>query len=238
MEPKDKIILALDYETLEQAVRTVYQVDKYVGVYKIPPHLIYRHGLETICQQIDYCLAERQFGKNIFVDVKLNDTPRTVGLAVAELARQGVGMITVHASAGVDALQVASENAGSSKLLAVLLLTSLSDHHITVNFELNRMKYLERLALVAATSGVDGVVCAAKDIPFLKGIMSERCRYITPGISLCGDVLEHQASGTTAHEALKLGATRVVVGRAITEAEVGPRGAAKKILMELALKGG
>jgi len=176
-------------------------------------------------------------GFDIFLDLKFHDIPNTVAGAVRAAANLGVWMVNVHASGGrrmmeaaVDALQAF---ASPPKLIAVTVLTSMSDEDLR---ELGHTQAAEtrvsQLAALAASSGVDGVVCSARETPLLRQERGEGFCLVTPGIRLEGDAAGDQRRVVTPAQAVANGSDYLVIGRSITGAE-NPLEALERIHREL-----
>ena len=146
----------------------------------------------------------KKFGR-VFADVKLYDIPNTVANSVRQLSRQGVDIITVHASGGIEMMRAAKQVARKSKIIAVTVLTSFKGEH---------GKEVLKLAKDARGAGVDGIVCSAHELKYLKNIKLLR---IVPGIrpSWYGKK-DDQRRSATPEEAIALGADYLVIGRPIT----------------------
>lgn len=229
MDPKDRIVLALDFESFLDARKTVEQVRQYIDSFKIPPNLIYALGFDAIADYL--AMKVDSFSrKKLFIDIKSHDTPNTVRLTVSGLAKRNAGMVTVHASAGVRAVNAAVSVKQDTKIYAVTLLTSLDQHDLPQDSH----GLLERLALIAGACGVDGVVCSAHHIPFLKTILGEDCEYISPGIAYEEEIPSGQSIVTTPTKAIELGATKIVVGRAVIQSKLGsPEEMAERVLIDV-----
>ena len=148
----------------------------------------------------------KKFG-NIFADAKLHDIPNTVSNSVSRLALLGADIITVHASGGREMMRAAKKAAGKSKIIAVTVLTSVTG---------NQKKIVLKLAHEAQAAKLDGIVCSAQEVRYI----SARMLKIVPGIRLKPSVSKDDQKRTaTPTEALKAGASLLVVGRPITQAK-------------------
>lgn len=168
----------------------------------------------------------KELGHNVFLDLKLNDIPAQVAGAAYNLGALGVGMITVHASGGEKMMRMArnaalqgakDEGHDAPIVLAVTVLTSMDDEALSsIGVNDGVESQVARLASLAKSAGLDGVVCSAKEVSLVSEIMGEGAYIVTPGIRLEDDENNDQARVMTPTEAIKAGATHLVVGRPIT----------------------
>ncbi|MEN9230283.1 MAG: orotidine-5'-phosphate decarboxylase [Thermostichus sp. DG02_5_bins_236] len=239
--PCERLIIALDTDTLEQALEWVDL---------LPQVLWWKVGLElftAVGSPILQALKER--GKRIFLDLKLHDIPNTVGRATRVAIGYGVDLLTIHASGGSAMLCAAAEAAQSSpcRLLAVTLLTSLSPLQIQQELciESDPADYALHLAQLAQAQGLTGIVCSPQEVARLRQSLGPDVLLVTPGIRLVassdqdsGHVHETKSSrehglqdGDALHRAghdqqriwtparaLQAGADYLVVGRPVTAA--------------------
>lgn len=230
----DQLLVALDVDTAAEARDLANALRGAVGGFKIGSRLFTRLGPAMVEE-----LAKR--GDRVFLDLKFHDIPNTVAGAVAAAARLGAWMINVHASGGSEMMRAARaaadrESVDASRprplLIAVTMLTSLTDTSLRdVGFAGNTADQVERLAALAQTAGLDGVVASPQEI----GIIRTRCGpgfvIVTPGIRGPDDAKGDQQRTLGAGEALAAGATYLVVGRPIIAAP-DPRAAAERIAAE------
>src|SRR5438046_3176057 len=158
----DKVIIALDVSSREQALQLVKELHRTVGMFKVGSQLFTAGGPQVVRDII-------AAGGKVFLDLKFHDIPNTVGHAVVEAANLGVSMMTVHASGGRAMMQSASrelyEKFGRARpiIIAVTVLTSFDTRALfEVGVELPLEEQVQRLALFAQECGMDGVVCSAK----------------------------------------------------------------------------
>ena len=175
-------------------------------------------------------------GFEIFLDLKFHDIPNTVYEAVRSAADLGVWMINVHASGGKKMLE-ASKNAlvGYSKpplLIAVTLLTSLSEDSLKEIGLNNLSEQVLRLAKLSHECDLDGVVCASSDTVIIKQEFGKEFITVTPGIRPDQSNLNDQSRVSTPNEAIKNGSDFLVIGRPITESD-DPAGALKDIYKQI-----
>jgi orotidine-5'-phosphate decarboxylase len=157
----------------------------------------------------------------VFLDLKWHDIPSTVERAVGAAAELGVGMATVHCLGGHDMLVAAARAAGALPLVGVTVLTSHSstDLEQIVGRGVPDMGLEgERLARIAMDAGLRGVVTGGREIGIVRAALGKEPWIVVPGVRLAGDAQDDQARTVTPPEAVRLGATHLVVGRSITRA--------------------
>ena len=193
-----KIIISLDGMTLAESVKIACALKDKVWGFKINDLLYEKSSTISIL---------KRYG-NIFADVKLFDIPNTVGNSVKRLSDQGVDIITVHASGGVDMMTSAKINAGKSKIVAVTVLTSQT---------MNSKNKVIRLAKNALRAGVDGIVCSGREADTIRNIKGFKKKLIiVPGVRpLWYKNVDDQKRIVTPRNALDSGANLLVVGRTI-----------------------
>jgi orotidine-5'-phosphate decarboxylase len=236
IQPKDRIVVALDVETTAQALTLVEQLRGRVGMFKIGKQLFTAAGPDIVRQVV-------KLGEKVFLDLKFHDIPHTVASAGVEAARLGVSIFNVHALGGsammratVEAVNTvaARENFPPPLLLAVTILTShdqASLHEIGIAHPLQEQ--VIRLAQLAAASGFNGVVASPQEIaPLRAAIDNPSFVILTPGVRPAGAALNDQKRVLTPSEAVQAGADYLVIGRPITSAE-NPAAAAQKISEEI-----
>ena len=223
-------IVALDVPTAREAAAAVARIGDAVSFYKVGLELFLADGPETLRML-------RGEGKRVFLDLKLHDIPRTVGRAVASCLRYGPDLLTVHAqgsTAMVEAAAAAVRDAGSdAKILAVTLLTSLDGSDLE-KLGVARTVEEEVLALgrLAAGAGAHGLVCSPREAAALRAALGPDAVLVTPGVRPAGGDLGDQKRVATPGDAIRAGATHVVVGRPVMCAPE-PRAAALAIREEI-----
>lgn len=216
-----KVILALDVTTLEEAVDLVEALQGRLRYFKIGNRLFTRYGTSII----DAC-AER--GAEIFLDLKLYDIPSVVGDACRQIgAHESVFMTTIHASGGADMIYAAVNGArqarqdDSLKILAVTALTSFATAQLpSIGVSMTVADWAARLADLALGAGAHGLVSSAKELTRLRATYGEEPLLVTPGIRLknihiAGDD-QHRVDNP--RHALELGSSMLVMGRPIYQA--------------------
>ena len=234
MHKMDQLIVALDVDTAAQARRLADQLRGAVGGFKVGNQLFTSEG-PSIVEALVGC------GDRVFLDLKFHDIPNTVAGAVASATRLGVWMLNVHAAGGLQMMRAAraaaeDEAARQSRtppqVIAVTMLTSLSDDMLgDVGISRPIQTQVERLAKLAATAGLDGVVASPLEIPLIRAACGPGFTIVTPGIRAAGGQKGDQVRTMSAAEAITAGASYLVVGRPITAAP-NPRSAAEQLVAE------
>jgi orotidine-5'-phosphate decarboxylase len=222
-----ELIVAIDEPDYGHARVVVEHTAPAVDWYKVGYEAYYGYG-DLILTLL------REAGKQIFLDLKLHDIPNTVAAAVRGTARSGARLLTVHATGGAAMLSaaVAAKSAGM-RIVAVTVLTSLAaDDLRAIGIESDPADQALRLALLARTSGVDGVVCAVDDAARIRRECGAGFAIVCPGIRPSGSPSEDQRRVATPAEAARAGADFIVVGRPVTKSD-DPAAAARAIVDEL-----
>jgi orotidine-5'-phosphate decarboxylase len=222
---RNRICAALDVPDIASAVDLAGKVAGHVGMLKVGLELFAAHGPAAV-------EAVRGFGLPIFLDLKLHDIPQTVESAARGVARLGVQLLTVHASGGAEMVAAAKRGLGSSgtKLLAVTALTSLGPEELDA-VGLSR-DAVPRLAKLAVDAGADGVVCSPQEVAALRALFGLGPLLVVPGIRPAGAAMGDQRRAGTPKEAVRAGASYLVIGRPIKDAP-DPAAAADAIVNEL-----
>jgi orotidine-5'-phosphate decarboxylase len=233
---KDKLIVALDVDSLDKALQLVDQLQPHVGMFKVGMELYYAEGPRVI-------RAIRERGGKVFLDLKMHDIPTTVAKAARVLTRSGVSIINVHAGGGLAMLQAvasavqdeaAVQDIEPPQVIAVTVLTSMDQ--IALNTQLNIdgsvQDHVVRWAKMTQQAGLNGVVASPREITAIRETCGENFVIITPGIRPQGAQKNDQERIMTPKEAVALGSTYLVVGRPITAA-ADPVVAAKAIVAEI-----
>jgi orotidine-5'-phosphate decarboxylase len=226
-----ELIVALDVPTLAEALSLREKLDGVIDFFKVGKELFTAVGPEII---------RSLHPARVFLDLKFHDIPRTVAGAVKAAARHGVAIVDVHASGGVAMMSAAAaaarEAVGSSRpvVLGVTVLTHLADEDLeALGFHEGSREQVLRLAGLAAESGLDGVVASALEAEAIRAAHGERLQILVPGVRPAWSKDQHdQKRVATPGEAARLGASYIVVGRAIA-LDPSPRAAAERILEEL-----
>ena len=237
MSKERQIIVPLDVPNAEDAIALLDS---------LPSVTFWKVGLElfTSCgPTILEVLKSRD--KKIFLDLKFHDIPNTVAGACRVAASYGVDLLTIHSTAGIDALQAATEaavegatkaNVKPPKLIAITLLTSISSRQLAFDLKipLELPEYALHMALMAKSTGLDGAVCSPQEVGQLRDICGKDFLLVCPGIRPAWAVKGDQKRSLTPTQAIQAGADYLVIGRPITAAEK-PELAWQKICEELAI---
>jgi orotidine-5'-phosphate decarboxylase len=229
--PKRRIVFALDYPNLAQALAGAERVKAEVGFLKV--------GLELFVKEGPPALAlAAQCGLDLFADLKLCDIPETVDRAVGSVAGSGAKLVTVHASGGAAMLSRAVERARRENpdltVLAVTALTSLDQSDLGAQGIAGSVAdHVLRLARMAWNAGVRGFVCSPMEVSDLRRTLGPDAILVTPGVRPAGATTHDQKRVATPGQAIRDGASYVVVGRPIRDA-ADPAAAARTIAAEIA----
>lgn len=232
-KPEDRLIVAIDVDTLDAARVLVKELSPQVRWFKIGFELFTREGPAA-------ARLVKDAGANLFLDLKFHDIPNTVGGAVRSALALGADLMTLHASGGAAMLRAARDAAEASNrpdaiLVGVTVLTHLSESEF--NATLGSTRKLEEsvlaLARVARDGGMNGVVASAKELAAIKHAMGRDFVVVTPGIRLPGAGKDDQTRVVTPEQAMRDGADYIVVGRPITAAK-DPLAAADEFLRRMA----
>jgi orotidine-5'-phosphate decarboxylase len=211
LAPHERIAVALDVATLDEARALARRLEGQVGWFKVGLELFVAHGPSAVS-------AIAAHGP-VFLDLKLHDIPTTVARAVASAARLDVGLLTIHTSGGTAMMCAAREAAGDAlRLLGVTVLTSTSDAELAALGLGPAERQVPRLASLATDAGIDGLVCAPTDLASVRAAVGERALLVTPGIRAVEATSDDHARSLSAPEAIAAGADLLVVGRPITRA--------------------
>jgi orotidine-5'-phosphate decarboxylase len=207
------VAVALDAPDLETAARWAAQVTPYVSTVKIGLELYLRYGPEAVAS------VRGASGVDIFLDLKLHDIPATVAAAARAVARLRPRLLTVHAAAGPAAIEAAALAAPDAKVVAVTVLTSLSDADLErIGLAGPASAAVLRLAGLAVSAGARGLVCSPREVAAVRAAVGPQITLITPGVRPAGSDAHDQARTATPEDALRAGADLLVVGRPVTGA--------------------
>ncbi len=231
MSNESKIIVALDFPSADEALTLVERLEPQRCRLKVGKELFTRSGP---------ALVEKLVGKgyDVFLDLKFHDIPNTVAAACSAAADLGVWMVNVHAQGGRRMMEAASEAVQKSShqplLIGVTILTSMGDDDIhEVGLSGSPADNVKRLASLAESSGLNGVVCSPKEVAMLRETIGSEFQLVTPGIRPSWAAKGDQTRITTPADAIALGSNYLVIGRPITAAE-DPLEALSRIEAELA----
>lgn len=226
----DKLIVALDMDSGEQALALVRQLKDSLSLFKVGNQLFTREGPALVRQL-------RREGVDIFLDLKFHDIPQTVVKAVTAAKDLEVRYVTIHTGGGSEMVAAAQEAVAGSgtELLGVTVLTSLDDEALReIGFDHTAQGQVIHLAQLAVNNGLGGLVCSPLEIELIRNQIKKPVKLVTPGIRSAKDLAGDQKRTLPAAEALRRGATHLVVGRPITAA-ADPAAAARSLLSEIGL---
>jgi len=227
LEPRDRLILALDLSSVDAARGMVERLGASVGIYKIGYQLAYAGGLSFAEDLV-------RAGKRVFLDLKLHDIGNTVAKGVESVARIGASFLTVHAYPQTMKAAHEAANGSALKILAVTVLTSYDDADLAAaGYELGVGELAAARAEQARDIGVDGIVCSGEEASLLRPILGAGMLLVTPGIRPEGAATGDQKRIMTPAAAIAAGSDYLVVGRPILEAP-DPKAAAEGIVAEIA----
>jgi orotidine-5'-phosphate decarboxylase len=226
---RKKLIVALDFSTLDKARALVETLGDEVVFYKVGLGLQLAGGDR-------FAVELKDKNKKVFLDYKYYDIEETIKNAVARAAEIGIDFLTVHGVSGILKSAVAGRGTSAMKILCVTVLTSMDAQDLeemgfppTMTLE----KLVVHRAVKAMKLGVDGVIASAKEARSIKEETNGKIMIVAPGIRPVGASINDQKRATTPYEAIQAGADYLVVGRPITEAE-DPKRAATQIIREMA----
>jgi orotidine-5'-phosphate decarboxylase len=224
MQPRDRLVVAVDVSTRDEILRLVNQLRGTVGVFKIGLQAFIANGPSIVREVVSS-------GERVFLDLKIHDIPNTAKHAIAEAASLGASIATVHAAGGEAMLRACAHD--SLLVLAVTVLTSLDDAELArIGFAGSPMENAVRLARLAKDSGLRGVVASPLEIRAIREACGDEFVILTPGIRPAGSDAGDQRRMMTPREAVAAGADYIVVGRPITGA-ADSRSAAQRIVDEM-----
>jgi orotidine-5'-phosphate decarboxylase len=224
------IFAALDTPDLPRALEIAKAITPHVGGLKVGLEFISALGPDAVRQIV-------ALGRPVFADVKFHDIPNTVAGASKAIATLGVSIFNVHCSGG-EAMMRAAVDAGRSvdpnlKIIGVTVLTSMDDSDLdAVGQKKPARDQVLRLAELAKKSGLDGVVCSAHEIAPLRAALGNDFLLVVPGIRPAGSDVGDQKRIMTPSDALRTGASWLVIGRPINAA-ADPASAAREIAASL-----
>jgi len=230
--PQDYLALALDnISSANQIEALVEQTKNSIGTYKVGLEQFTRFGAPVLD-------IIRKHNRKIFLDLKFHDIPNTVYQAVKAACSLEVDFLTLHCSGGSEMLkyarkasdEVRAQKKKAPALIGVTLLTSIGPEILKNELAIPEgpSEYVKRMTAAAITASLDGIVCSAADLATVKKSVPEHFEIITPGIRPLGTDAGDQKRIATPEDAIRSGATLLVLGRAVTEMK-DPGKAAEKI---------
>ena len=229
LSPKDRIMFALDVPDIDGARKYAGLLKDHVGFFKIGLELFVACGPEIVKT------VRVVGGRGIFLDLKSHDIPETVKGAMRSAASLGADFVTVHTSDGGSVLKAAVEAAGSTKVLGVTVLTSLSKEAFPeagIDPLFTPESLVVHRAKAAKAAGCAGIVCSGLEAKAVREALGPGFLIITPGVRTAEDAVGDQKRVVTPFDAISNGADYIVVGRPIRNAP-DPVEAAKRIAGEI-----
>jgi orotidine-5'-phosphate decarboxylase len=233
---RERLIVALDVSTANDAERIVSNLRDTVGMFKVGLQLFSAVGPKLVRELV-------QSGEKIFLDLKFHDIPNTVAAAGVEATHLGVSMFNVHAAGGLEMMRrtvaavsevVVKEGLSKPKVIAVTVLTSADDSTLReTGISSGSFEQVERLAVLTERAGLDGVVASPQEVQLVRQSVKRDFLLVTPGVRPAGTDRNDQRRTMSPREAMAAGADYLVVGRPITSAD-NPRIAAEIIVSEMA----
>ena len=207
------IFVAIDTPRMERARSLAEQVRGTAGGVKLGLEFFSSNGPEGVA-------AIAALGLPVFLDVKLHDIPNTIAKAVEALAPLKPAVLTVHAAGGRAMLEAAKAAASpETRVVAVTVLTSLDGDDLrSIGVDSEPREQVARLAALARSAGLDGIVCSGAEVAAAKSAWPEGF-FVVPGVRLPGGDISDQKRVVTPRQALDDGASILVIGRPITGAE-------------------
>lgn len=235
----NRLYCAVDTDDLQRAKYLASQIKRAGACMKLGLQFFNAHGPQGVSE-----ITQENPDLPVFLDLKYHDIPNTVAQAVRAAVPLGVQYLNVHASGGMEmmkaAKQAAAEEAGklgitAPKILAVTILTSLDQNNLEqVGYKYSTQEQVIRLAQLTQDAGLDGIVCSPHEIKAVRSACGDDFALMVPGIRPASHESgsDDQKRVMTPSEAISAGATHIVVGRPITNAD-SPAEAAKAILEQI-----
>ena len=224
-----RLIVALNMETFAEMKAIVEGIGEKVSIYKIGHQLFTSEGPKTIAYL-------KSSGKSVFLDLKLHEIPHSAASAVVAAGKHGVDFLTVHASGGKKMMQAAVEAATqfpNMKILALTVVTGLSEQDLEqIGFVSGSQALVLRLAKLAKESGCHGVVASPKEIEAIRSHLGAEFLIVAPAIRSADSDADDQQRVGTPQQAFQAGASFLIVGRPVVQAE-NPALAAEQIIAQM-----
>lgn len=230
LPPRDSVIVALDFPTIDKASSLVKTLGDSATFYKIGHQLAFAGGLALVPKL-------KAAGKRVFLDLKLLDIENTIKGGVSSVAELGADMLTLHAYPKAMQAAVAAKKTSPSAtdlmLLGVTVLTSMDDADLAdAGYSMTASQLVAKRAMQARDAGMDALVCSSLEVPNLRKLVGDDIALVVPGIRPYGSDKGDQKRVMTPSEAQAAGADYLVVGRPIN-AVGDPKSAMEAIVSEL-----
>jgi len=209
---QDRLIVALDVPTVENAKALISALGSSVSFYKIGMQLQFAGGIELAKE-----LAQR--GKKVFLDAKLLDIDQAVANAAENIAKLGVTFLTVHGNGPAVAAAVKGRGSSALKVLAVTALTSMDERDLAqLGITMTVPQYVMHRVQTALDAGADGVIASGREAGAIRARGGSGFLIVTPGIRSEGTAHDDQKRVATPRQAIEAGADHIVMGREILRA--------------------
>ena len=210
---KNKIFIACDTTNIKK----IKEIIKYTKTDKL--EIGYKFGLEFLNSKNGRKFISSIKNKILFGDYKISDIPNTCLSAIKAVKDLKFNYITIHTNCGLDALKATKKVAGKVKLIGVTTLTSLDNKSLKeIGFNGDINKVVLKQAKLASKANLDAIVCSPKEVKIVKKVFKKEI--ITPGIRLVGDSKGDQKRTMSPKQALRYGATALVMGRSLTNGNI------------------
>lgn len=226
---KADIFAAIDASDFQQAQKLVNDISPHFSGIKLGLEFFMRFGTEGVQN-----IKRHAKDSDLFLDLKFHDIPNTVAKSIENILCTEPDFITIHASGGAEMIKAAAEAAQgtNTKILAVTVLTSLSEHDLQSFTTGNVRDTVLKLGLHAIENGASGLVCSPMEVAMLREELGPDVILVVPGIRPGGSLSNDQKRIMTPKQAFDAGASYLVIGRPVTKAD-NPRQAAAKICNDL-----
>lgn len=217
---RERVMVALDC-SYDEALELAGKLQGHAEWLKVGMTLFYAHGPEIV-------KTFKEMGFKVFLDLKFHDIPHQVRGAARSAALSGADLLTVHGCGSSPMLKACAEGVGEAEeasgsraaTLAITVLTSMNPESLAeVGIERSIADQAHALALLAQANGIDGVVCSPQEASAMRELLGEDALIVTPGVRPAGADLGDQSRVATPHMAIANGASHIVVGRPITQAD-------------------
>jgi orotidine-5'-phosphate decarboxylase len=225
-DARDRLIVALDLDSVAAARAMVERLGAAVSFYKIGMQLAFAGGLPLVGELVSA-------GRRVFLDMKLLDIDNTVAGGVASIAGLGATFTTIHAYPKAMRAAVSARPDSGLGLLAVTVLTSMDDGDLAAaGYARDAAGLVAARAADARAAGMDGIVCSPREARAVRGVVGNDMAIVTPGVRPAGSAAGDQKRASRPAEAIAAGADYLVVGRPVTGA-ADPARAAASIVAEI-----
>ena len=222
----NRVIIALDVESADEARVLVHRLGPAADFYKVGMELYAAAGMSYVQELLDA-------GKQVFLDLKFYDIGETVKRAVAQVARRGIHLLTVHGSRAVMRAAAEGRAGAPLRLLAVTVLTSFDQEDLQdLGYPCSVPQLVDLRVRSAMAAGVDGLVCSPLEVARVREIAGPNAILVTPGVRSAGAASGDQKRVATPQEAIEHGADFLVIGRQVTRA-ADPAAALRQVHAEI-----